>query len=173
MDFATSLARLYAAARPQYPVDRTPQQKILTDRYRPDLTPEQDTSSGMNFNSNLLGKTKGDPLADPTVDIGPGEGGSSAEGGMGNLAGALAIIYAADQVKKGAGREDIPYDEKTTIQKATSSPGSILGLGGAPWFLTNQNDANFISKMGKLFAQGESQVFQPISDIISWLGFDL
>jgi hypothetical protein len=171
MDFATSLARLYAAARPVYPVDRSPQQKILTDKYKPMLSPEQEKESDFNF--NFTPKTKGDPLADPTVDIGPGEGGSSAEGGMGNLAGALAIIYAADQVKKGAGREDIPYDEKTTLQKATSSPGSILGLGGAPWFLTNQNDANFISKMGKLFAQGESQVFQPISDIISWLGFDL
>jgi hypothetical protein len=121
-----------------------------------------------------------------------GSGGES--GGMGSAAYVAAIIYGADQAKKkwggyektnadmklgadgyyhkqDANVAEIPWDEKTYMQKSADAPASIGGAGGL--FTNFAEEDTAVGKFGKEMARIEEQAFEPISKFISWLGLDL
>jgi len=157
---------------------------------------KQNTVSGPDVSETMMGDSGGGAefadsggFADTAM-----EGGAGESGGMGSAASVAAIIYAADQAKKkwgGYNKEggdlklddaghyytseetvsEIPWDEKTYMQKSADAPASILGAGG---LLTNFADSDSaVGKFGKEMARIEEQAFEPISKFISWLGLDL
>ncbi len=87
---------------------------------------------------------------------------------MASYATPVAYIGAALAAKSLWGGKDIPWDEKTYVQKSTTAPGAFLGAGG---FLTNlAGKDTTVGKIGKELARVEQTVLKPIEAIIDWIG---
>ncbi|OPY89018.1 MAG: hypothetical protein A4E71_00098 [Smithella sp. PtaU1.Bin162] len=172
--------------------------------------PEKKEKSGMNpsqaykMYKKYAGNSGSSAIANRSegaIEMTPAESSAAAgdSGGMGSVGNVLAIIYAADQIKKGTGgynrtesvpvlgadshyhytkpeTTEIPWDEKTTQQKATDAPGGVGAVGGEAIThilgLTSDSDTG-IGKYYKEMSRIEKAAFEPITKIISWLGLDV
>lgn len=101
-----------------------------------------------------------------------GTGASSAGSAGTSAAGVAAYIAAAELVKSKYGGLEKGYDERSYMEKATSSPGSLIGAGT---ILTNlfPEDSPFY-KYGREMARIEQQVMVPIDRLLgtkdnSWI----
>ncbi len=105
---------------------------------------------------------------DAAAGIGAGAAEASPMAGAGAVAWPAAIVTGALMAKNQWGGKDIPWDEKTYVQKSTTAPGSFLGAGGV---LTNLAGADtVVGKVGKEIARGEQIVMKPIEGLLGFLG---
>lgn len=89
---------------------------------------------------------------------------------VGSVAGPVAIIAGALAAKNQWGGKDIPWDEKTTMQKATTAPGTAVAL--LPLAVGDKifgGDSVF-GKAYKEMARIEEQVMKPIEAVLDWIG---
>jgi hypothetical protein len=80
----------------------------------------------------------------------------------------LGYIGAALAAKKLWGGGDIPWDEKTTVQKSTTAPG-LYATPFNPLIgkILGQDEDSTFGKVEKTLAQGEETVIKPIEEIVN------